>query len=213
MEDYPFTQDTYLFHKTITSRLESIAKSGLQASDPKNPVEQILEYFRQKRYPDKPSRMHSIFFVTTLATYFLTDMGFFGELTIVLAIRFKPNVLKWFQFYEYDHWKLMEIWRRIAPRIHSWYPDVWESSVVLKEPEINALINWEDEFYYRKIRGLLEDFWQGVKPWDFQCKHNRALYCRQSTPPDLSAYMIYIQQVFYKESWPKKRLVRKIKST
>ena len=205
----------YLFHKTSINLTEKIAKEGLKVSTPQNPTEQIIEYYRQKYYPNKPNRMNSIFFITTLSTAFKTDMSFFGELSILLGIKFTPETIKFFKFYEYNHLILMEIWDNIRRRIHEWYPNIWESSVILNANEIEILI----DDYYTRI--LLDEFWNGFKgekrigieyditgviEWDYKYKDKRALYCHQPITPDLIVYMIDIQQLIYKKKYPHKRI-------
>jgi hypothetical protein len=205
--DFFSTDATFLFHKTNTKRIAAISETGLKVSSPQSPVEQILEYWRKRHFPKKPSRLKSIFLVTTLNTFFKTDMSWFGELIVILSIKFSSKVLEGFRFYEYDHYDLMRIWKRVRPTIHRWYPDIWESAAVLTENEIKLLIGDYDRHQYYQLDTLLNQFWTKVQPWNKTYNDMRALYCHQNIPVDLIAYMIDVQKLV-KRPWPKKRLVK-----
>jgi hypothetical protein len=184
---------TFLFHKTNIDHFESIKVNGLVPRDPQNPTEQILEFFRQQYHPEKPSRKRSIFFVTTLATFFKTDIGFFGEKIIILGIEFTKDeeededIIADYPCYEYNHYSLMYIWSKIQPRLRNWYPDeFFVQNKQLSDTDIQLLI---DEY---SLAPSLHEFWNTVQLWDKHYKDDRALYCHQAIPASLIRFKINI---------------------
>lgn len=182
-----------LFHRTYREKLDVIRKEGLKFSDPRSPIEQLLEYYRVRHFPEKASRMQSIFFVTTLETYFKTDMAWFGKYHIVLGFKFvDEEELADFKLYTYNHFLLMTIWNKIQGIIHNWHPEVWPNAAVLTEQDLNFFLeatgsHWED------VRFVLHEFWKGVVEWDRVPSDYRAIYSKTMIPMYHLLYLIDIQ--------------------
>jgi hypothetical protein len=180
------SESVFLFHRTRTDILEILRKEGIKLRSPTNAVEQILEYFRVQNYPEKSSRMWSIFLTSTLNTFFKIDIRILGVDVAILGIEFNPEVLPRFKFYEYNHLLLMSIWNKSQSYLEDRFPKVAAQNVQLSEEDIPRLIE------ACELIELLKSFWEAVKLWDGQYSDCRALYCHRWIPPRLIIYEVKV---------------------
>jgi len=150
----------FLYHKTLEKNLESIRRKGLiiEESEP-NILETVLEYWRTKFFPHKPSRLNSIFFTTTMATFFKYDMPFFGPDNMVLVFSFnRLEDLDKLELYEYNHRIIDYLWEAIKKIIK--YDPFSLQKIELTEARIKSILanlDWEGE------TPSLNAFWVSVR--------------------------------------------------
>jgi hypothetical protein len=187
-----YEEAIFLYHRTYRQYITQIRQVGLQLRDSQNPTEQLIEYYRVHFAPEKPSRNNSVFCVSSIETFFRTDMSWFGKEDIILVFKFDEEDLAPYELYTYSHYTLMQIWNRIEHTVRDMHPEVmFPNQALLTEAELRYFTesDWQE---LRKLQSVLKEFWNQVGKWNYKPNDFMAICSKTAIPADFLWYIIEI---------------------